>query len=141
MVFFIRHVESEVEDIIAFGAFAFGEEIIGSETFSGVISGEGSHSASRWSNGECLIYESDELGILTLDLVVNEIPRNASFCPGKSWYTKKREKYEKMSHLFSDFSTAMKASCGISTLPIDFIRFLPSFCFSSSLRLREISPP
>ena len=36
---------------------------------------------------------------------------------------------------------AMKASCGTSTLPTIFIRFLPSFCFSSSLRLREISPP
>ena len=39
------------------------------------------------------------------------------------------------------FRTARKASCGISTRPIRFIRFLPSFCFSSSLRLREISPP
>src|SRR5262245_45294655 len=33
-------------------------------------------------------------------------------------------------------STARKASCGISTLPTRFMRFLPSFCFSSSLRLR-----
>ena len=33
------------------------------------------------------------------------------------------------------------ASCGISTRPTFFIRFLPSFCFSSSLRLREMSPP
>jgi hypothetical protein len=38
-------------------------------------------------------------------------------------------------------STARNASWGISTLPMRFIRFLPSFCFSSSLRLREISPP
>lgn len=38
-------------------------------------------------------------------------------------------------------STARNASWGISTRPIFFIRFLPSFCFSSSLRLREISPP
>src|SRR4029079_14881246 len=38
-------------------------------------------------------------------------------------------------------STARNASCGICTLPTCFIRFLPSFCFSSSLRLREISPP
>ncbi len=36
---------------------------------------------------------------------------------------------------------AMNASCGISTLPTIFMRFLPSFCFSSSLRLREMSPP
>ena len=36
---------------------------------------------------------------------------------------------------------ATKASCGTSTRPIVFIRFLPSFCFSSSLRLRVMSPP
>ena len=40
-----------------------------------------------------------------------------------------------------DFNTAIKASCGIFTLPMDFIRFLPSFCFSKSLRLRVMSPP
>ena len=36
---------------------------------------------------------------------------------------------------------AMNASWGISTLPTRFIRFLPSFCFSSSLRFRVMSPP
>ena len=41
----------------------------------------------------------------------------------------------------STFSTARNASCGISTLPTCFMRFLPSFCFSSSLRLRDMSPP
>ena len=39
------------------------------------------------------------------------------------------------------FNTARNASCGISTRPTRFIRFLPSFCFSSSLRFREMSPP
>ena len=39
------------------------------------------------------------------------------------------------------FSAAMKASCGTSTEPMFFMRFLPSFCFSRSLRLREMSPP
>ena len=38
-------------------------------------------------------------------------------------------------------STARNAFCGMSTWPIDFIRFLPSFCFSQSLRLRVMSPP
>ncbi len=33
----------------------------------------------------------------------------------------------------------MKASWGISTLPMLFMRFLPSFCFSNSLRLRLMS--
>ena len=34
-----------------------------------------------------------------------------------------------------------KASWGTSTRPTRFMRFLPSFCFSSSLRLRVMSPP
>jgi hypothetical protein len=38
-------------------------------------------------------------------------------------------------------STATKAACGISTEPTIFIFFLPSFCFSRSLRLRVMSPP
>ena len=44
-------------------------------------------------------------------------------------------------HYSSTLRIAMKASCGTSTEPMAFIRFLPSFCFSSSLRLREMSPP
>ena len=36
---------------------------------------------------------------------------------------------------------AMKAACGIATEPNCFMRFLPAFCFSSSLRLRVTSPP
>src|SRR5439155_26133665 len=34
----------------------------------------------------------------------------------------------------SRLNTAMKASCGISTLPTRLRRFFPSFCFSSSFR-------
>ena len=45
------------------------------------------------------------------------------------------------SHYSSTLRIAMNASCGTSTEPIAFMRFLPSFCFSSSLRLREMSPP
>src|SRR5690606_19245579 len=43
--------------------------------------------------------------------------------------------------LSSTFSTAMKASWGTSTFPTAFIRFFPSFCFSSSFRFRLTSPP
>ena len=42
---------------------------------------------------------------------------------------------------FPRFSTARNASCGTSTAPTRFIRFLPSFCFSISFRLRVMSPP
>ena len=41
----------------------------------------------------------------------------------------------------SRLSTARNASCGTSTPPTCFIRFLPFFCFSSSFRLRLMSPP
>ncbi len=44
-------------------------------------------------------------------------------------------------HQESSLRTAMKALWGTWTVPIWRIRFLPSFCFSSSLRLRVISPP
>jgi hypothetical protein len=36
---------------------------------------------------------------------------------------------------------AMKADCGMSTWPNWRIRFLPSFCFSNSLRFLVTSPP
>ena len=41
----------------------------------------------------------------------------------------------------SSFNTAMNALWGTWTVPIWRIRFLPSFCFSRSLRLRVTSPP
>ena len=41
----------------------------------------------------------------------------------------------------STLSAAMNASCGMSTFPYWRIFFLPSFCFSRSLRLRVASPP
>jgi hypothetical protein len=41
----------------------------------------------------------------------------------------------------STFSAAINASCGMSTLPNCRMRFLPSFCLSSSFRLRVASPP
>jgi hypothetical protein len=41
----------------------------------------------------------------------------------------------------STFSAAIKASCGMSTLPNCRIFFLPSFCFSRSFLLRVTSPP
>jgi hypothetical protein len=41
----------------------------------------------------------------------------------------------------SIFNAAIKACCGISTLPNCRIFFLPAFCFSKSLRLRVTSPP
>jgi hypothetical protein len=47
-------------------------------------------------------------------------------------------------YFFADslrLSTARNASCGTSTPPTFFMRFFPFFCFSSSFRLRETSPP
>lgn len=41
----------------------------------------------------------------------------------------------------SSLSTAMNASWGTSTEPSCRMRFLPSFCFSSSFFLRVMSPP
>ena len=46
-----------------------------------------------------------------------------------------------IAHSSSTLRTARNASCGTSTEPMFLMRFLPSFCFSRSLRLREMSPP
>jgi len=35
---------------------------------------------------------------------------------------------------FHAFSTSMNAPCGMFTLPADFIRLLPFFCFPASVR-------
>ena len=50
-------------------------------------------------------------------------------------------KSEPSAQLSFIFNAAINALCGISTWPNWRMRFLPSFCLSSSLRLRLMSPP
>ncbi len=49
--------------------------------------------------------------------------------------------HSSLRYLLSTCRMARKASCGTSTEPICFMRFLPAFCFSSSFFLRVMSPP
>ena len=76
------------------------------------------------------------LWIASLALAMTPVARtyriNASDAQGEARMTLAYE---------SIFNAAMKASCGMSTLPNWRIFFLPAFCFSSSLRLRVASPP
>jgi len=65
-------------------------------------------------------------------------PDNFGFVPGGLGFHRWKPV---VGYFCSDRSTARKAVWGISTLPTVFIRFFPSFCFSSSFRLRLISPP
>src|SRR4029077_16519770 len=51
-----------------------------------------------------------------------------------------RPRHQASTYCSSILSTAMNASCGISTLPTRFMRRFPSRCFSSSLRFRVMSP-
>ena len=44
-------------------------------------------------------------------------------------------------HYSPTLRTARKASWGMSTWPMRFMRFLPSFCLLRSFFLREMSPP
>ena len=50
-------------------------------------------------------------------------------------------KNQYQSSSLSSLSTAVNASLGRETLPSWRIIYLPSFCFSSSFFLREMSPP
>jgi hypothetical protein len=65
---------------------------------------------------------------------------------GPKWASLNAERPLTTNHVYSSsppstLRTARKASWGMSTWPTRFMRFLPSFCFSRSLRLREMSPP
>lgn len=58
-----------------------------------------------------------------------------------SFLNDRRSLWKISAYFCSDFSTARKAVCGISTFPTVFILFLPAFCFSSSFLFLVISPP
>ena len=68
-------------------------------------------------------------------------PSGASAAPQRSHVGAHLERHQLFLLPWPMLSTARNASCGTSTAPTCFIRFLPFFCFSSSLRLREMSPP
>ena len=48
--------------------------------------------------------------------------------------------FHRLAEIYPD-KAARKAAWGISTLPTWRMRFLPAFCLSKSLRLRDTSPP
>ena len=79
-------------------------------------------------------YRADELQ--KLEILVNSDPVDAL-----ATIVHKKDAYHKGQRFITKLKTAMKASCGISTLPIIFRRFLPRFCFSSNFFLRVMSPP
>ena len=70
------------------------------------------------------------------ELMAACLPRPAIWPPGPY-----RQSLDAVQAQSPSSSTARKASCGTSIRPTDFMRFFPSFCFSSSLRLRLMSPP
>src|SRR4028119_167255 len=78
-------------------------------------------------------------GILPVLDDCKQLQKNRLFVEQASclFLTKSHTDYESR----SSFSTAIKASCGTSTVPTDFIRFLPFACFCSNFFFREISPP
>ena len=55
--------------------------------------------------------------------------------------TNARQRHESPNLFVVHLQDGQECFCGISTLPTCFIRFLPAFCFSKSLRLRVMSPP
>ena len=75
------------------------------------------------------------------ETVVTQPDRSAATATATAASTSPGGHFFGLSPAASVDNAATKASCGTSTRPIVFIRFLPSFCFSSSLRLRVMSPP
>lgn len=75
------------------------------------------------------------------DRAVLGAPGRSSWGRSRSPPSRRETYFLAFSEPASDDSAAMNASWGTSTRPTIFMRFLPSFCFSSSLRLRLMSPP
>jgi hypothetical protein len=67
--------------------------------------------------------------------------KSATFCAAGAKPGETRRGAHRLPPSWPMFSTARNASCGTSTDPTCFIRFLPAFCFSSSFRFRVMSPP
>ena len=88
-------------------------------------------------------YVDGLLGELDLERGVLADPLDTVFLGGGTpTFTQPREL--ERHHFFPSWPmlrTARNASCGTSTAPTCFIRFFPAFCFSSSFRLRVMSPP
>ncbi len=141
MCLLVSNVEGEIENILAGSTFWLGKKIVRSKALSRMLADKRPHCQAGRFQLEMRIDKRNELGVFGLDLSVHELPWNAALRESGSRKQGYKNGREKQLHLLSDFSTAMNASCGISTLPIDFMRFLPSFCFSRSLRLRVMSPP
>ena len=89
-------------------------------------------------------------GYLRASRTAADLPPSAEACSGAFFRTFFRARFFRayfrayffaFSPVESVESAAMNASWGTSTRPTIFIRFLPSFCFSSSLRFRVMSPP
>src|SRR5579884_694801 len=79
--------------------------------------------------GESIYYVKSLQGYKVTTTLINE-PLN----PCNASTIKQRKEHHA-------FNTSINASCGMLTEPKAFMRFLPSFCFSRSLRLRVMSPP
>ena len=81
--------------------------------------------------------KGSKVGPMRMAIQLHRFSSVSGACPEQS----RRMSFVFKNHSSSSFNTAMNASCGISTFPTIFKRFLPFFCFSSNFFLRVISPP
>ena len=112
---------------------------------SKIDAGGSYHDANLSWSGMRLGHLTDAQGLGTA--VLGELKRKHPSSPLWSLLAYHAGKRSLHSYFLSVFpvsvveSAATKASGGTSTRPTIFIRFLPSFCLSSSLRFRVMSPP
>ena len=90
-----------------------------------------------WGEGFVLV----NIGLLTPALSSLREAREKKWCVCHDATIKPLTLVSRLSTRFHAFNTSINASCGMFTVPNAFMRFLPSFCFSSNLRLRVMSPP
>src|ERR1700734_4069605 len=94
----IAQIESEIKNVIAFGAFEFRKKIIGSEAFSRVFTNERSYRSTTRSHVKGLVNKSDEHFVLAFDFLMNLFPRYAAGCPSGCRKTDERKQRDEIFH-------------------------------------------
>ena len=123
---------------------ASSETLKNSEPISDSVISESAKSSTAWAMRQPTDRrrtDNDRRRDATSRRRTRRVPVSRCSCHRNEYRRAQARSADRIDAQSSSLRAEMKTSPGTSTRPIVFIFFLPSFCFSSSLRLRVMSPP